>query len=114
VLSNSTILRFLIGDIVNGQHAFLTIYFTEFRLNPISSLKYLAISQGCSDWQLHFLPVKSLNDERIAVYAQHLSLDGLDALSLFFAALQEIRESAFSTGTGVKAKCLRCIGQTEA
>jgi hypothetical protein len=114
VLSNPTILRFLIADIVDGQHAVLTIHLTEFRLNPISWLKYVAVSKGCGDWQLHFLPIKALNDERITVYAQHLPLDGLDALLCFFATPQEIRETTFSIGTRVKAKCLRGIGQTQA
>src|SRR6185503_8185680 len=109
------ILHFLIVNIVNGQHAFFTTgYWTEFRLNPISWLKYVAVSKGCGDWQLHFLPIKALNDERITVYAQHLPLDGLDALLCFFATQQEIRETTFSIGTRVKAKCLRGIGQTQA
>jgi len=110
VFGKSRILRFLIVDIVNGHDVFLSIYF---RLNPISRLKYLAVSHR-GDWQLHFLPIKSLNDERIALRAQHFTLDGLNALLGFFAAPHEIRETPFSTGTRIKAKCLRCIGQTEA
>jgi hypothetical protein len=114
VFSQPAILRFLIADIVDGQHASLMIHFGEFRLNPISWLEYVAVSQGCGDWQLHFLPIKSLNDKRIAVHAQDLALDGLNALPFFLTTLQEIRETTFSTGTRVKAKCLRCIGQTQA
>jgi hypothetical protein len=115
VFSQPAILRFLIADIVDGQHAcHTTVRFTEFRLNPISWLEYVAVSQGCGDWQLHFLPIKSLNDKRIAVHAQDLALDGLNALPFFLTTLQEIRETTFSTGTRVKAKCLRCIGQTQA
>jgi hypothetical protein len=110
VFSKPSILRFLIVDIVNGHHVFLTIYF---RLNPIAWLKYLAVSNR-GDRQLHFLPIKSLNEEHITLHAQHLTLDGLNALLGFFAAPHEIRETPFSTGTRVKAKCLRCIGQTEA
>ena len=71
------------------------IHFGEFRLNPISWLEYVAVSKGCGDWQLHFLPIKALNDKRIAVHAQHLALNGLDALLFFLTTLQEIRETTF-------------------
>jgi hypothetical protein len=109
------ILHFLIVNIVNGQHAFFTTgYWTEFRLDPISWLKYVAVSKGCGDWQLHFLPGKLLNHERIAIHTLHLTLDGLDALPFFFATPQEIREATFSICTRVNAKGLRCIGQTQA
>jgi hypothetical protein len=110
VFSKPGILCFLIVNIVNGHHVLLTIYF---RLNPISWLKYLAVSNR-GDWQLHFLPIKSLNDERIALRPQHFTLDGLNALLGFLAAPHEVGETPFSTGTRVKAKCLRCIGKTEA
>ena len=70
------ILHFLIVNIVNGQHAFFTTgYWTEFRLNPISWLKYVAVSKGFGDWQLHFLPVKSLNEGRTRPW---LNAGGID------------------------------------